>query len=150
MSNRLPVLQADIQQAIESAHRAASVAAQHILDAGKALIEAKSLCGHGQWLPFLKVAGIHERTAQRYMKLAASNLKSDTMSELGGVNPSLRFLKLRETALHHMEHAQAAAQSIEDGEEADVLTPLTWARCIADEMIRMFPNHEDWTGSAKA
>ena len=48
--------------------------------AGKYLIEAKVLLGHGTWLGWLKenCKGVSEKTAQRYMTLA----KSDTVSVL--------------------------------------------------------------------
>ena len=36
----------------------------------KDLAEAKALCGHGQWLPFLEAVGLGERSAQRMMKTA--------------------------------------------------------------------------------
>ena len=35
---------------------------------GADLVKAKALCGHGQWLPFLELAEIHEKQAQRAMR----------------------------------------------------------------------------------
>ena len=143
MSNRLPVLQSDISRALSEGRGAATLSAQRFIDAGTALNEAKDLCSHGDWLPFLEGIGLHQRTAQRYMKLAASNLKSDSVSDLGGISSALKFLRLREAALHHMENAHAAAIAIENGKEADELTPLAWALAFMDDMIRMFPDSEE-------
>ncbi|SEF11948.1 Protein of unknown function [Rhizobiales bacterium GAS191] len=58
-------------------------AADRALETGHLLIEAKAECHHGEWLPFLKRAGLAERQAQRLMTLARSGLKSDTVSDLG-------------------------------------------------------------------
>ena len=92
MSNRLPTLAAEIQTAHAAAQAAEITAAERALEAGRALIEAKSLVQHGEWLSFLKDAGIPERTAQRYLALASSGLKSDTVSDLGGIKSALAFL----------------------------------------------------------
>ena len=37
-------------------------------EVGQNLIQAKELCKHGEWLPFLEQAGIQERSAQRMMR----------------------------------------------------------------------------------
>jgi hypothetical protein len=55
------------------------------------LIEAKADCRHGEWLPFLNRAGVPERKAQRLMTLARSEMKSDAVSDLGGIKPALEF-----------------------------------------------------------
>jgi Protein of unknown function (DUF3102) len=46
---------------------AAETAAQRVIESGQLLIEAKKRCPHGQWLAFLKEAGVNERSAQRLM-----------------------------------------------------------------------------------
>jgi hypothetical protein len=61
--------------------------------AGSTLCEAKDLCKHGEWLPFLKEAGIPERKAQRYMQLSRAGLKPDTVSDLGGIKSALRWVE---------------------------------------------------------
>ena len=75
----------DILEAHQSVDRADALSKRNGKDAiaaavkaGKYLIEAKVLLGHGNWLGWLKVncKGIREKTAQRYMTLA----KSDTVS----------------------------------------------------------------------
>jgi hypothetical protein len=38
-----------------------------VIESGQLLIEAKKRCPHGQWLAFLKEAGVNERSAQRLM-----------------------------------------------------------------------------------
>ena len=65
----------DLATAINDEHRQAEAAMntglQHALEAGRLLLEAKALCAHGQWLPW--VADNFEgsiRTSQCYTRLA--------------------------------------------------------------------------------
>jgi hypothetical protein len=60
---------------------------------GNLLIEAKKEAGHGKWSPFLKEAGINDRTAQVYMKVAGK--LNDTPED---VRPDLLKMPLRELA----------------------------------------------------
>lgn len=84
MSNRLPTLAAEIRKAHADVQEAAKTAAERAIDAGNALIEAKALCGHGEWLPWLREnCALAERTAQLYMKVAKSGLKAATIAVLG-------------------------------------------------------------------
>ena len=53
------------------------------------LLDAREIAEHGAWLPFLAEAGIHERTARRMMVLSPAGLKSDTVSDLGGIRATL-------------------------------------------------------------
>jgi hypothetical protein len=54
-----------------------------MLQVGQLLNEAKDSAEHGEWLPFLKLHRIEERSAQRYMKAATwVDAKSDTVSYL--------------------------------------------------------------------
>ena len=83
MSNQLPHL----EQAARAAHTAIGAhekaAAEKALQAGAALVEAKSLVKHGQWKIWLAGTGIPERSAQRYMALARGGLKSAIVADLG-------------------------------------------------------------------
>src|SRR3954471_6845333 len=81
--NRLADLADRIREANAAMLAASQEAAERALQAGRLLIEAKGECRHGDWLPFLDKAGIHERQARRLMQLARSGLKSDTVSDLG-------------------------------------------------------------------
>ena len=71
------------------------------MDAGAALIEAKNLVGHGQWLPWLRDnCGVSERRAQHYMKLAANRTKIEAaMKNEPGADFSLKWAlgQLKET-----------------------------------------------------
>jgi hypothetical protein len=91
-SNRLTDLSARIRQARARAKVASVESAEQYLEAGRLLIEAKEACKHGEWLPFLEMAGVPERQAQRLMQLARSGLKPDTVSDLGGVKAALEHL----------------------------------------------------------
>lgn len=92
-SNRLTVLAADVKEKLAFSVSAEKSAIQAALAAGASLCEAKDACGHGEWLPFLAAAGVPERKAQRYMRLARSGLKPDTVSDLGGIKAALRWLE---------------------------------------------------------
>ena len=93
-SNTLTVMAGRIRDAQDRATAASVEAAEQSLKAGRLLIEAKAECRHGEWGPFLEAAGMHERRARRLMQLARSGLKSDTVSDLGGIREALRLLAL--------------------------------------------------------
>jgi hypothetical protein len=83
-SNRLPILAAEIRKAHADVQEAAKTAAEHAIAAGHALIEAKGLLKHGEWLPWLREhCALAERTAQLYMKIAHSGLESAIVADLG-------------------------------------------------------------------
>ena len=42
---------------------------EEYMEAAAALVEARDLCEHGEWMPWLEKTGIPERTAQRMMQL---------------------------------------------------------------------------------
>jgi hypothetical protein len=137
-ANRLPILAADIRKAHSDSIAASKLSAESALAAGEALNEAKSLAKHGDWLPFLAEAGVPERTAQRYMTLAKSGLKSDTVSLLGGVTPALRFLRIRDRACRLLDEAEAAALRGETDDDL-LLRPLEDALDLFAELMAMFP-----------
>jgi hypothetical protein len=144
MSNRLPVLAAEIKAAHQEAGKAARLAAERAIAAGHALVEAKSLVQHGEWLPFLKQAGVPERTAQRYMALSRSGLKSDIVTDLGGISAALQFLRLRGYAVQQLEGASAA---MDGGDSTEAAVSLKTAILTMDRMVAMFPEHgADTTG----
>lgn len=91
LSNRLSVLAGEVKDHLIAAAAAEHAAIAAVMEAGHALIEAKAACKHSEWLPFLKEAGAPERTAQRYMRLARTGLKSDTVSDLGGVKATIEW-----------------------------------------------------------
>ena len=91
-SNRLTDLSERIRQAHGRAMSALIESVQYGLECGRLLIEAKAECAHGEWLPFLERSGVQERQAQRFMRVARSGMKSDTVSDLGGVTAALEHL----------------------------------------------------------
>jgi hypothetical protein len=91
LSNSLTDLAERIRATVLASSAAEMTAIKKAIEAGSLLIEAKGCCRHGDWLPFLQRAGMRERNAQRYMKLAKSGLKSDTVSDLGGIKATLRW-----------------------------------------------------------
>lgn len=83
-SNRLAVLAAEVRTAHEGVLDAAKTAAERAIDAGRALIEAKSLLKYGQWLPWLKEhCALSDRTAQLYMQIARMGLPPETLAAMG-------------------------------------------------------------------
>jgi hypothetical protein len=92
----------DLRERLKIEHAAVNGAMNesliHAMAAGDILIEAKAQLKHGQWLPWLKMSGVSERTAQRYVRLARCRAdieaKSDTMSDLG-VSGALAMLAVR-------------------------------------------------------
>ncbi len=82
-SNRLPILADEIKRAHSGVMDAAKTAAERAMEAGNALIEAKALVRHGQWLPFLRDhCDLPERTAQLYMKIAKLGLEPAAVADL--------------------------------------------------------------------
>ena len=99
-SNRLPVLAEEIRGCVHAYRHYRAKSVEFALLAGRHLIEAKAAlretAGHGSWLPWLETANVGERTAQRWMALAAAvedgRLKSDTVTDLG-IRASLERLR---------------------------------------------------------
>ena len=102
--NSLPQLAADIREALAGCRTAAEASAVHAIAAGRLLIEAKALIGHGRWSRWLKEnVGFSERTAQRYMQLVNSGVKTATLADLGirGAAEALAdSAKLKKLELH--------------------------------------------------
>lgn len=82
-SNRLPVLLVQVREMHKAVGQFEGEAARAALGAGAMLAEAKGLCRHGEWLPFLEAAGIPARSASRYMALHKAGLISATVAEMG-------------------------------------------------------------------
>lgn len=94
-SNSLSMTADAVRMLINESEALALESIDRAIEAGRLLVQAKGECGHGQWLPFLARAGVPERKAQRLMQLARSGLKSDTVSDLGGIKATLEFLAQR-------------------------------------------------------
>ena len=73
------------------------------------LLEAREIASHGQWLRFLQHAGIPERTSQRMLRIARAGLKSDTVSDLGGIRATLDYLSAVDRAMENWRAALAKA-----------------------------------------
>lgn len=87
---------ADLAERVKEANEASLVAQRTTIEsaftAGQLLVDAKAECQHGEWLPFLKRAGVGERTARNYMTLVRSGLEIGTVADLGGIRTVLIFL----------------------------------------------------------
>jgi len=83
-NNRLASLAAEIRTLDANIQRNALQVAEDAIAAGHRLLEAKELVPHGEWQDWLRDnVALSVRSAQRYMRLARSGLKSDTVSLLG-------------------------------------------------------------------
>ena len=81
------------------------------LACGRVLLEARAIAGHGQWLSFLRDAGVTARTAQRLIKVAEfvgdSDAKNDFLSHFG-VTRTLAFMRASERSMAAWRAARAA------------------------------------------
>lgn len=107
---------------------------QSIKDAGSELIELKKITPHGQWLPWLKEAGIAERTARHWMQ---------EVREPGTVAKVREANRTREAA--NRQHV-AGFPSTSDGYDDDPdpsqiktteLSPNLWGSNMASSVRRM-------------
>jgi hypothetical protein len=117
-SNRLPILAAQIRRAHAEVQEAAKTAAEHAIEAGHALMEAKTLVKHGGWLPWLKEhCALAERTAQAYVQLARRHAEMDAANA-----QRVAGLPVRK-----------ALKAIAESRPADPLPPLgsSWAQLWA-------------------
>jgi hypothetical protein len=104
-SNRLPVLVDEIAVEHRACKAAVKNAVQHAIEAGRRLIEAKTLVPHGAWLPWLAehLPDVSARTVQRYMKAA----------ELAGKNDNVSFSSLRALLAPPKAEAIDAQEAVE-------------------------------------
>ncbi len=137
LSNHLSALAEDVKMEAEAFAAAERASAEHALNAGRLLAEAKQACPHGGWLPFLKRAGVAERSAQRWMQLHRGGLKSDLVTDLGGVVPALQFIKLRE----HIGqiYSELTEAMLKDGDIGGLSEALI---ANFDELVAMLPPDE--------
>lgn len=101
-SNSLSVSAESVRELVEASDLLAVQSIEKAIEAGHLLIAAKAECRHGEWLPFLKRAGVGERKAQRLMKLSASGLNPSAVTGFGGIRGALEFLAMRDKAVDTM------------------------------------------------
>ena len=88
--------------------------------AAEFVLEARKIAGHGEWLPFLEAAGIGERTAQRMLLIAEAGLKSDIVTDLGGIAKACEFIAAVKRARQNWTPARDAST----GEIAEFVAAL--------------------------
>ena len=124
----LPALTEAIRTHLNAGRRSAIETAEHMLEAGRLLNEAKRQVGHGNWSGWLQTNfGLGERTARGYMKLAREGVKSATVAEMG----------LR-TVLRELAKPAAALQL-----PAPAPEPVTLSSCAFDIAQRFFASEAD-------
>jgi Protein of unknown function (DUF3102) len=127
----------DLAEVIRTEHTAIvaafSRALQHALTAGRALIEAKDLVGHGHWRDFLKDCDLGERQAERYAQLVRlydANPSSGT--DLAGlsVQAAIKRLSPKQSNAGSAQHAPSQPPA------AEKLNSLAWANASPNERAR--------------
>ena len=92
LSNFLADLAERIGAHADRYRRSTHAAAESALEAGRLLVEARAECRHGEWLAFLARAGMADRTARNWMRLARSGLDAGNIVAAGGVRAALLTL----------------------------------------------------------
>lgn len=135
LTNAQSALAEDIKNLVVASEVAATQSIEKALEAGHRLLDAKDAAPHGTWLPFLERVGVPERKAQRLMTIARSGLKSDTVSDLGGIKAALKFLARRTRGVSLLNAATAAIEgfNIERG-----CALIAEAQLEMEDMLLMF------------
>ena len=85
-----------VRQEFEQAERLFDKSLTHMLRCGQALIEARRLCVHGEWLPWLEEHfPASRRTAERYMSIARN---APDVSHLPTLSAALEELSIKSEA----------------------------------------------------
>ncbi|MGO7787372.1 DUF3102 domain-containing protein [Rhizobium ruizarguesonis] len=116
-NNRLPVLAASIKTEHDECVAAMRQSLSHALAAGDMLMEAKTLVGHGEWLPWLaENCPIPKRTAQLYMRLAKHRELIEAKSAdfaLLTVQGAVELIDRKPTLAERLDDIEAAIQPLE-------------------------------------
>lgn len=156
MSNRLPVLAAEINAAHKGVEDAAKLAAENAIKAGEALIEAKSLLKHGEWRHWIQEnCAFSERTAQLYMKIVRLGLKSATVADLGIKGASKCIGQYVDKYYDPFYHCDAAGKEAWLRFTEFMMEFLGWEHEAAGAHIewvlqRQFRTPDEWLGSEGA
>jgi hypothetical protein len=121
-------LAARIRAEHEAAQSAMRSVVIHAIEAGKLLMEAKALVGHGNWLVWLEEnCGFSERTAQGYMRLARLDpTKAQRVADLS----------LRE-ALKALAEAKGSPAAVSWSGEVEWHTPAEYVEVARQAMGRI-------------
>jgi hypothetical protein len=136
-----------IAQELSAEHRACEAALRsslaHAIRAGELLHEAKALCTHGAWLPWL-AANFEgsERTAQLYMRVATNApllaAKGATVADLTLREAAHLLAEPREAPEIETTTARAEAPEAAAGDAGSPpVIPADWARRAADLRARL-------------
>src|SRR5437763_1281906 len=80
---------------------------------GEKMLQAKTMVGHGQWLPWLKSLGIKVRTAQVYMQVAQEEPPEGVVS----IDGFLRHMKRAKKAAIKAQRAEKIAAAVAEMEK---------------------------------
>jgi Protein of unknown function (DUF3102) len=107
--NYLPALAHAITVAL-SGHRDNAIrSAEHAIEAGRLLTDAKAAVEHGEWQSWLKAScSLSERSAQRYMRLHRAGLKAPRVADLSIRAADMALAKPRERPGRYPDAATVA------------------------------------------
>ena len=91
------------------------------LEAGSALTEIRGILRHGEFGHYCQTHGLEERTAQRWMRLAASGLSAEEIQERGGIRKALQSISSpsQPPAENVQESAQEPQGAVSDAPEEE-------------------------------
>ena len=112
------------------------------IDTGTSLIRLNGETSHGDWLPFLKRAGIGERTAQRWMRLASEGMTVDAVQTCGGIKGCLAYMKTRDWAGFKAALGKIADHEARTAEMDETLADLTGERDFLRENTDIDPRRD--------
>ncbi len=101
------------QDAMQAADQSALT---HAIRFGEFLLEARSRCQHGQWLPWLEANGFGRRDAQRCTRLAIANASDPTLLE--GLSKEAALQLLAKPAATDQGTEAGGSEQFVDQEEA--------------------------------
>ena len=143
LSNRLCHLADEVRAAEATIHRSTEQSRVAFLTAGALLVEAKDICRHGEWLTFLKRAGVSRQRAAEMMKVARAGLQMPELRTLGGIRAALKYPEsdLRSFAEKSRELDVLKAEAVNLRAERDAL----WQELAGDS-----PEGLEWLEQMKS
>ena len=109
---------------------------EHWLASAAAVAEARDLCDHGEWGPWLAKTAIPERTARRMVTIARAGLQIGHVAAFGGVARTAELL------------AEVPEDMLEDHGAADAITVYTMAKTVAGLILNRHAEGDQETADA--
>ena len=106
---------------------------EHWLASAAAVAEARDLCEHGEWGPWLRKTAIPETTSRRMLTIAKAGIKSATVADMGGIARTAELLAENPGRDDRRPRRGGRADGLCDGEDGcSADTRLQRQRRVAD------------------